>query len=84
VLTTLYVRELNPTQLREQSVADLGHGFSEAINRTNRRIRKSIDVAAERLRLALEELNREHGLAIESRRLEKVRHEYPGGSMVSS
>jgi hypothetical protein len=34
-LTALYVRELNPAQRHEQSIAELGQGSSEAITRTN-------------------------------------------------
>lgn len=71
-LTALYVRELNPSQLHEQSVAELGQGSADAIGRTNQRIRKSIDEAAERLRSALEEIKREHGLEVEWRCLDGV------------
>ena len=71
-LTALYVRELNPAQRHEQGIAELGQGSSEAIGRTNQRIRKSVDEAAERLRLTLEELRREHGLEVEWRCLDGV------------
>jgi nucleotide-binding universal stress UspA family protein len=71
-LTALYVREMNPAQLHEQSVAELGQGSSEAITRTNRRIRQSIDEAVTRLRSALEDVEREHGLEVEWRCLDGV------------
>ena len=71
-LTAIYVRELSPNQLHEQSVAELGQGSSEAITRTNRRIRNSIDEVAERLRTALEEAKLEHGLEVEWRCLDGV------------
>jgi nucleotide-binding universal stress UspA family protein len=69
-LTALYVREPNPAQRHEQGIAELGQGSSEAISRTNQRIRKSVDEAAERLRLTLEELRRKHGLEVEWRCLD--------------
>jgi hypothetical protein len=71
-LTTLCVRELNPTQRHEQGIAELGQGSPEAISHTNRRIRKSVDEAAERLRLTLEELRREHDPEAEWRCLDGV------------
>jgi nucleotide-binding universal stress UspA family protein len=71
-LTALYVRELNPAQRHEQSIAELGQGSSEAITRTNRQIRQSIDEAADRLRSTLEELKRERGLEVEWRCLDGV------------
>ena len=71
-LTALYVREPNPAQRHEQSIAELGQGSAEAITRTNRHIRKSMDEAAERLRLALEELKPEFGLEVEWRCLDGV------------
>ena len=52
--------------------AELGQGSADAIGRTNQRIRKSIDEAAERLRSALEEIKREHGLEVEWRCLDGV------------
>jgi nucleotide-binding universal stress UspA family protein len=71
-LTALYVRELSPAQLHEQSVAELGQGSAEAITRTNRSIRQSIDESVGRLRSALEDLEREHGLEVEWRCLDGV------------
>jgi nucleotide-binding universal stress UspA family protein len=71
-LTALYVREPNPAQRHEQSTAELGQASSEAIARTNRQIRRSIDEAANRLRLTLEELKREFGLEVEWRCLDGV------------
>lgn len=71
-LTALYVRELNPAQLHEQSIAELGQGSSDAITRTNRHIRKSINEAAERLRSVLEEVKGEYGLEVEWRCLDGV------------
>lgn len=75
-LTALYVRELNPVQLHQQNIAELGQGSSEAITRTNRQIRQSIDGAVERLRSALQEIRREYELEVEWRCLDGV------GSMV--
>lgn len=71
-LTAIYVRELNPAQLDELSIAELGLGSSEAINQTNQRIRQSMEAAEERLRSVLEELEREHGLEVEWRCLDGV------------
>jgi nucleotide-binding universal stress UspA family protein len=71
-LTALYVRELNPAQRHEQGIAELGQGSSDAIARTNRQIRKSIDEAAEQLRSALEEIGRKYELEIEWRCLDGV------------
>ena len=71
-LTALYVRELNPAQLHQQSTAELGQGSSDAITRTKWHIRKSIDEAAERLRSVLEEVKLEYGLEVEWRCLDGV------------
>jgi len=71
-LTALFVRELNPAQRHEQGAAELGQGSSDAISRTNQRIQNSIDEAAERLRLVLEKLRREHGLEVEWRCLDGI------------
>ncbi|MHB8475804.1 MAG: universal stress protein [Steroidobacteraceae bacterium] len=71
-LTAIYVRELNPAQRHEQSIAELGQGSSAAMSRTNRRIRQSIDEAAERLRTGLAEVEREHGLEVEWRCLNGI------------
>lgn len=69
-LTALYVRELSPAQRHEQSIAELGQGSAAAITRTNRRIRQSIDETVERLRSALADVEREHGLEVEWRCLD--------------
>jgi nucleotide-binding universal stress UspA family protein len=69
-LTALYVRELNPAQRHEQSIAELGQGSSDAITRVNRHIRKSIGEAAVRLQSILDELGRENGLEVEWRCLD--------------
>lgn len=69
-LTALFVRQPNPAQLHEQSVAELGLGSADAISGTNDRIRQSIDGAANRLRSALENVEREHGLEVEWRCLD--------------
>jgi nucleotide-binding universal stress UspA family protein len=71
-LTVLYVRELNPAQRHEQSIAELGQGSSEAISQTNRHIRRSIAKAVEQLRLESEEIRREYELEIEWRCLDGV------------
>ena len=71
-LTALCVRELNPAQRHEQSVAELGQGSAEAIRRTNQRIRQSIDESVKALQLALEDAKREHGLEVEWRCLDGV------------
>ncbi len=71
-LTALYVRELSPAQRHEQSVAELGQGSSEAITRTNRNIRQSIDEAMAGLRSSLEEVKQEHGFEVEWRCLDGI------------
>ncbi len=71
-LTAIYVRELNPAQLHDQRIAELGLGSSDAISRSNQRIRKSIDEAAERLQAALEQVKREYHLEVEWRCLDGV------------
>jgi nucleotide-binding universal stress UspA family protein len=71
-LTALYVKELSPSQRHEQSVAELGQGSAEAITRTNRNIRHSIDESLKRLQAALEVVEREHGLEVEWRCLDGV------------
>lgn len=71
-LTALYVRERNRAQLREQSTAELGCVSSEQMDRTNQRIRQSIDETAERLRLTLEAIVRKHGLEVELLCLEGI------------
>lgn len=71
-LTALYVRELNPLQRHEQSIAELGQGSSEAISQTNRHIQKSINAAIERLLSAIEEMKREYEIEIEWRCLDGV------------
>ena len=71
-LTALCVRELNPGQRHEQSIAELGQGSAEAMTRTNRHIQNSIDEASERLLSALEEIRREYELEIEWRCLDGV------------
>jgi len=71
-LTVLSVREMNPAQLHEQSVAELGQGSAEAITRMIRRIRQSIEKAVTRLRSALEDVEREHRLEVEWRCLDGV------------
>jgi nucleotide-binding universal stress UspA family protein len=69
-LTALYVRELSPAQRHEQSIAELGQGSAEAITRTNRSIRQSIDESVQRLRSALEDAGRDYELEVEWRCLE--------------
>jgi nucleotide-binding universal stress UspA family protein len=71
-LTAIYVKELNPAQRHEQSIAELGQGSSDAIGQTNQQIRRSIDEAIGRLRLALEEIEREYALEIEWRCLDGI------------
>src|SRR5579863_209006 len=71
-LTALYIRELSPAQRHEESIAELGQGSAEAIIHTNRKIRKSIEEAAERLRSALQDVEREHGLEVEWRCLDGI------------
>lgn len=69
-LTALYVKELNPSQRHEQSVAELGQGSTEAITRTNRAIRHVIDESVKRLQAALAVEERERGLEVEWRCLD--------------
>lgn len=71
-LTAIFVRELNPAQVHDQSAAELGLGSAEAISRTNRRIRRFIDETAVRLQSVLDELGREYGLQVEWRCLEGI------------
>jgi nucleotide-binding universal stress UspA family protein len=71
-LTAIFVRELNPAQLHDQSAAELGLGSAQAIGRTNRRIRRIIDETALRLQSVLAELGREHGLEVEWRCLDGI------------
>ena len=71
-LTAIFVRELNPAQVHDQSAAELGLGSAEAISRTNRRIRRVIDETAVRLQSVLDELGREHGFEVEWRCLDGI------------
>ncbi len=71
-LTAIYVKELNPAELHLRSVAELGLGSSSAINRVDRQIQQSIDEAAERLRLELDELKHEFGVEVEWRCLDGI------------
>ena len=71
-LTALYVRELSPAQRHEQSIAELGQGSATAMTRTNHKIRQSIDESLGRLRSALDDAQREHGLEVELRCLDGV------------
>ena len=54
-LTAIFVRELNPAQMDEQRIAELGLGTAAAIGRMNEAIRRRINECAERHRLTLEE-----------------------------
>jgi len=69
-LTALYVRERNRAQLHEQTTAELGCVSSEQINRTNQRVRQSLDETAAQLELALQAIQRKHGLEVELRCLD--------------
>jgi nucleotide-binding universal stress UspA family protein len=69
-LTAFYVKELSPAQRHEQSVAELGQGSADAIRRTNRSIRQSIDESVQRLRSALERAGSDYELEVEWRCLE--------------
>jgi len=71
-LTALFVRELNPAQRHQQCIAELGQGSADAITRTHRHIRQSIDEATDRLRSAVEEAKRKHQLEIEWRCIDGV------------
>jgi nucleotide-binding universal stress UspA family protein len=71
-LTAIYVREPNPAQRDAQSIAELGLCSAEAWDRTNQRIRKSIDEMAARLRSKLEDVKREYDLEVEWRCLDGV------------
>ena len=71
-LTAIFVRELNPAQLHDQSAAELGLGSAQAINHTNRRIRRHIEETAVRLQSVLDALGREHGLEVEWRCLDGI------------
>lgn len=69
-LTALFVRDLSSMQRREQRAAELGLASATAIEKENRQIHKSINEAAENLRLTLEALKYEYGLEIEWRCLD--------------
>jgi nucleotide-binding universal stress UspA family protein len=71
-LTALFVRELNPVQRHQQSIAELGQCSSDAITRTNRHIRQSIDEATDRLRSAVEEAKLKYELEIEWRCIDGI------------
>jgi nucleotide-binding universal stress UspA family protein len=71
-MTALFVRELNPAQRHEQSIAELGQGSSQVIARTNRNIHKTIDKSIKRLRSRLEEIGRNYQLEVEWRCLDGV------------
>jgi nucleotide-binding universal stress UspA family protein len=71
-LTALFVRELNPVQRHQQSIAELGQGSSNAMTHTNRYIRRSIDDATDRLRSAIEEAKFTYQLEIEWRCIDGV------------
>jgi nucleotide-binding universal stress UspA family protein len=71
-LTALFVRELNPAQMDEQRIAELGLGTAAAIGRMNEAIRRRINECAERHRLTLEEARREYGLEVEWRCLDGI------------
>lgn len=71
-LTALFVRELNPAQRHQQSIAELGQGSSNAMTHTNRQIRRSIDEATERLRSAVEEAKFTYQVEIEWRCMDGV------------
>ena len=69
-LTALFIREFSQTQLDMRKKAELGLVSGEDLDRLNRRIRSSIDEAADRLRSMFEALGREHRLEIEWRIVE--------------
>jgi nucleotide-binding universal stress UspA family protein len=69
-LTAIYVRELSPAQMLDQSTAELGLGSAKAIDRTNRSIRNAIDQTAARLQATLDEMKIEYDLEVEWRCVE--------------
>src|SRR5579872_5391752 len=71
-LTALFVRELNPVQRHQQSIAELGQGSADAMTRMNRDIWVSIEQAADRLQSAIEEAKLEFQLEIEWRCIDGV------------
>jgi nucleotide-binding universal stress UspA family protein len=71
-LTAIFVKELNPSQLHDQSTAELGLGSPQAINRTNRRIRRHIEETAARLQSVLNALGREYAVEVEWRCIDGI------------
>jgi nucleotide-binding universal stress UspA family protein len=66
-LIAIYVRELSPAQMNDQSIAELGLGSAEAVDRTNRRIGESIDETVAHLRATLDEIKSKYSLEVEWR-----------------
>lgn len=64
-LTAIYVREWSSAQLEMRSTAEVGLVPTHEINDLDRRIEESIDRVADRLRVALDALTRQHGLEAE-------------------
>jgi nucleotide-binding universal stress UspA family protein len=71
-LTAIYVRELSPVQMQDQSTAELGLGSAKAIDRNNQSIQKAIDEATGQLQATLDEVRIEHGLEVEWRCVDGV------------
>lgn len=68
-LTGLYVRELTPAQLQEISIAELGQGSAQSIERIDQGIEQSIGDTARRLRGALTLMEHDLGIEVEWRQL---------------
>jgi nucleotide-binding universal stress UspA family protein len=71
-LSAIYVRELSPAQMNDQSIAELGLGSADAVDRTNRRIGESIDEAVGQLRATLDEIKSKYSLEVEWRSVNGV------------
>src|SRR5665213_2750748 len=66
-LTALYVRELDPLQLHEQSTAEFGLVSAADIDAANRQMVQAGDATALRLERALAAIKLESGLEVELR-----------------
>ena len=71
-LIAIYVRELSPAQMNDQSIAELGLGSADAIDRTIRRIRESIDETERQLQATLDEIKSTYNLEVEWRSISGV------------
>jgi nucleotide-binding universal stress UspA family protein len=71
-LTALYARERSRAQFDRRKSAELGLVSAQGLQNLDRHIEASIDAMAERLRAALDELTRGHGVEAELRSIDGV------------